>query len=731
LLDQLIHNGVIVPEKEPFRGLHAVVRGVRIALTPHQEEMALAFARKAGTPYVEDPVFVANFMRDWSDDLGVSPALTLDEVDLSEVDKVVAAERAAKEALTPAERKALADKRRVDRERLKAKFGYAVVNGQRVELGTYMVEPSGIFMGRGQHPLRGRWKEGAAVSDITLNCSPDHKAPNGDWEAVVWQPESLWVARWKDKLTGKLKYIWLSDTAPIKQEREAAKFDKATELDAKLDAVLAHIDKGLDSPDRKKMQIATAVYLIDTLCLRVGDEKDEDEEADTVGATTLRREHLVFHDDGTVEFHFLGKDSVEWHKMLKPDARALHNLRQLAGLDPQGRSDGDGTAQLFPDVTSAQVNDFLSEVIPGLSAKVFRTHHATRAVRESLAASGVGPNDSDYLKWVAASEANLAAAELCNHTKQNKSSWESTQARYEQRIAAAQVRLSKAIAHADEQRAQLVALQAEAEQAEAAADSLASASRVVARYVKRIGTVQRRVESAQLSVARAQEAVEKLRAQLDIAGRKRTWNTSTSLKSYVDPRVYYRWGQAVNYDVLSSYYPATLQRKFAWVRAEQEPGANDDMEVTIRPCLPAHLVAVATFFQRVSDEYRDLALPTEPAGVALRFLPRPGEDWRAALVILGEEQEVLGLVGVGPFYRQGTQRCLDIYAVLDPDVRPKGLDYRVAAEVESCVEAFDAQHPKQRREPQTVLRPLDATWLAYAPELEKALALKATEEADA
>jgi len=40
----------------------------------------------------------------------------------------------------------------------------------------------------------------------------------------------------------------------------------------------------------------------------VGDEKDPDEE-DTVGATTLRKEHIKLTEN-TSEFDFLGKDGV-------------------------------------------------------------------------------------------------------------------------------------------------------------------------------------------------------------------------------------------------------------------------------------------------------------------------------------------------------------------------------------------------------------------------------------
>ena len=52
---------------------------------------------------------------------------------------------------------------------------------------------------------------------------------------------------------------------------------------------------GCKTAHPRRRMIATACYLIDALCLRVGDEKDPDE-ADTVGATTLRPEHVKLHE---------------------------------------------------------------------------------------------------------------------------------------------------------------------------------------------------------------------------------------------------------------------------------------------------------------------------------------------------------------------------------------------------------------------------------------------------
>ena len=70
------------PSHRRISGISLVIRGVRRQLTPKQEEMAMAWARKKDTPYVQDAVFQANFLRDFSMALGVDPALTLGEVDL-------------------------------------------------------------------------------------------------------------------------------------------------------------------------------------------------------------------------------------------------------------------------------------------------------------------------------------------------------------------------------------------------------------------------------------------------------------------------------------------------------------------------------------------------------------------------------------------------------------------------------------------------------------------------
>ncbi len=582
MLTQLIHNGIIVPDPPKYLGLSIVVRGKEIVMNPKQEEMALAWAKKQGTPYVEDATFVRNFLADFSKALAVEPALKVAEVDFSSVLQVVQQEREARESLTKEERKALALKRKAQREALKEKYGYAIANGERIELANYMTEPSGIFMGRGKHPMRGKWKEGATQKDVTLNLSPDAPRPEGDWKEIVWQPENLWVARWEDRLSEKMKYIWLHDTAPIKQAREAQKFDKAIELDSRLEQVRAHIQAGLKDEHPKRRSIATACFLIDKLCLRVGDEKDPDE-ADTVGATTLRPEHVKLHPDRTAEFRFLGKDSVLWHKKIELDEVVQRNLAELVararpsgnGRDKKKNAAGN-KPQLFPDVTSRNVNEYLSEVLPGLTAKVFRTHHATGVVKETLEKSGVTAADPEYKKWEAATRANIEAAILCNHTKKAPANWTARKQNLKEREKKLQAQVMAIGDKVKDLTLLLAALRKEAKEKKRSATTSEKKNSVQRKYEGKIERLTKQLSSTRSREEKARHALGKLRTQIAISSQNRTWNLGTSQKSYIDPRVFYNWGKKVEYDVLKNFYSKNLSRKFMWVKNGEEGPVSEE-----------------------------------------------------------------------------------------------------------------------------------------------------------
>ena len=73
-------------------------------------------------------------------------------------------------------------------------------------------------------------------------------------------------------------------------------------------------------------QRATAMYFIDRLALRAGNEKGEDE-ADTVGCCSLRCEHVTLETPNTIVFDFLGKDSIRFFKEVEVEPQIFKNIR--------------------------------------------------------------------------------------------------------------------------------------------------------------------------------------------------------------------------------------------------------------------------------------------------------------------------------------------------------------------------------------------------------------------
>ena len=654
-MDRLHHNGVLVPSRYEGKGLTLGVSGEEVRLTPEQEEMAMAWAKKVGTPYVEDPVFAENFHRDLSKKLGIN--VLPGDVDYSAVLRVVEDERAWRAGLSREERKQLAAERKIMREANKERYGYALVDGVRMEVGNYTVEPSSIFMGRGKHPMRGRWKEGPRHEEIELNLSPDAPRPPGGWKAIVWEPDAMWIARWRDRLSSKMKYVWPSDSSNLKQRKEIEKFDRAREFGKGLRRVQRHIKENLDAGDLRRRKTATVCFLIDRLKFRVGDEKDEDE-ADTVGASTLKPGHLKFNGDGTVTFDFLGKDSVrhlikselpkevvknlqefseysesKCHDKLANYEEKLEEhkekLEEYSTLLKQKKKKDEPTESLellitskkkaiknqqrrirklkntgptlFDEVHSQRVSDFLDEVMTGLSAKVFRTHYSSIAVESKLKKTKVTPDDPDYVKKHAATMANLEAAKVCNHKRTIPKSWEGSLQRKNERLGARKVKaeenvkkylqrmkdrekkFSERLANYEEKleeqkeklndyERQLKEKEEQGRATKGLKKRIASKNRAIESQMERITKLKKKhaeqMERLRQQMAKRRQrdraAIEKLRLQIRAQQETRDYNLGTSLKSYIDPRIYYDWGQSVDYD-WKRYYPKTLQRKFSWV----------------------------------------------------------------------------------------------------------------------------------------------------------------------
>ena len=417
----LEHKGVAFPPEYQPRGITITIRGEKLALSRDQEEIVYAWAKKKDTHYVQDPIFQENFLSDLQKILPKSDnKIMIKDIDFSMAYKLADEERAMKEqekerykTLPKEEKKSIAQAKKAEREKLKAIYSKAVVDGIEVDIANWLVEPPGLFMGRGQHPMRGRWKPRVRPLDVTLNLGENAPVPEGNWKAIIHDHSSTWLATWIESLTGKRKYVWLHDSAALRQENDKVKYDKAKKLAERKGTVHREVVRKMMKGDGK---VATVAYLILKLAMRVGDEKDP-EEADTVGASTLRVEHIEFPNvNGTqvIEFNFLGKDSVPWQKRLEVDSedtRALYNnLKKFM----QGKKQSD---PIFDGINSRKVNAFLQQIMPELTAKVFRTCIATSVVQPQLSKAKVDKTSLEAQKIYAAKKANLEAAITCNHKK--------------------------------------------------------------------------------------------------------------------------------------------------------------------------------------------------------------------------------------------------------------------------------------------------------------------------
>jgi DNA topoisomerase-1 len=538
-MKSLKHKGIAVPVYEP-KGFSIMIDDHKIKLQNKSEQMAVSWTRRNLSTTISPPdaVFKKNFMREFLAQLkaenpsesflvdftqkylsGIeNPQATVNndsgqvkEIDFTEIKGFIQQEKIKKESLTKEEKKRQAEERKIKRLENKEKYGYAEVDGQRLEIANWTAEPSCLFAGRGDHPRRGKWKEGPSQQDIILNWPKDEKGkplepvPDGKWKDIVWEPGRMYVAKWQDKLTGKIKYVWFSDTAFLKQNREKEKFRQAEALGKQISKVEEHILKNLDSKDEARRKVATVSWLILVPNMRVGDEKDPGE-ADTVGAITLRKEHITFEPNNVIHFDFLGKDAVRWDKKFEAPPQVIKNIKEY--MDDASKE------YLFEGINSRKVSRFLSKKMPGLTAKVFRTWRCTATLKEELDKSGVTKSAPEYKKTYRAKLANLKVAEVANHKKKIPPT-------FDQRLAKKEANLKKL-------REQLEAKKAAGKKTE---------------------SLEARIDKAQLDI--------------ELTKLTKEYNLGTSLKSYIDPRAYVKWAKKVKFDI-EKFYPKTLRNKFSW-----------------------------------------------------------------------------------------------------------------------------------------------------------------------
>ncbi|GLB37452.1 putative topoisomerase I [Lyophyllum shimeji] len=412
----LEHNGVLFPP--PYEPLPKHVKmkynGKEVDLPPAAEEVAGFYAAMLETDHAQDATFNKNFFEDWKTVMKKHPPLDGTKItsfalcDFRPVYEYFEAERAKKKAMTSQEKK----EAKKAKEEMEAKYTTCLLDGRKEKVGNFRIEPPGLFRGRGDHPKKGALKFRVRPEDITINIGKDAPIPvpnmPGQWKAVQHDNTVTWLANWTENVNGNHKYVFLAAGSSLKGQSDMIKFEKARELKHHVDRIRQNYTRDLKSKVMADRQRATAMYFIDRLALRAGNEKGEDE-ADTVGCCSLRCEHVTLEAPNFLIFDFLGKDSIRYYKRIDVEPQVFKNIR----IFKENKNDDDN---LFDRVNTTSLNKHLTTEMKGLTAKVFRTFNASSTFQRLL--------DEDDLagatlqeKLNAYNKANRMVAILCNHQR--------------------------------------------------------------------------------------------------------------------------------------------------------------------------------------------------------------------------------------------------------------------------------------------------------------------------
>ena len=552
--DTLTHNGVLFPSEYEHQKLPVTVQGKELVLSKEAEEVAVMWAQKYETPYIKDKTFQKNYWTDFKQYLPDNLQSTKfpEDWDFTQMYLALLRKKEQKKVTTKEEREH--DKKQ--KEALKKTYGYAILNGKEVPLANYVVEPPGIFMGRGDAPKRGCLKPRVRPEDITLNLSknaPVPPAPKGHtWGKVVENKNALWTAMWIDRVMGRQKRVLFSPVSEVRQGSDQKKFAKALMLTKNFDTVLAFIDKKLKSADPLTRELATACKIIAKLTIRVGDEKSEDE-ADTRGCSTLVVKDIKLLGN-KVEFDFLGKDSVRYHNIVDFDAQTIANLQELIS----GKKKDD---QIFEHISSHDINEFLSIVIPGLTAKQFRTSVGSRLLAEELRKKDIS-SEKEIKKLQYFNEANLEVAIQLNHQSAVTEAYDTGLKKMKETLVAYKKELTD---FKKEYEATELAVAKMRDERIAYAKEKYKGTKQKEAIARAKETYKKESDKLSAKLERIKDRVDVLTTKIKMKEKMKGIALSTSKTNYSDPRIGISWCKK-NDVPIEKLYTKTLLEKFSWAQ---------------------------------------------------------------------------------------------------------------------------------------------------------------------
>ncbi len=536
----LEHNGPIFPKEYEYVGFDS-------KLSSLAEEMLYHYSAKLETEYVSNSTFNKNF---WND---LKPQLPKEYQSKKLEDFLPLCKQIFEFIQKKKEEKKLETKeskleKLKEKEEIKEKYGYCILNGERQPIASPMIEGPGIFIARGKHPQLGCWKYRVQPEDVCINASnwKDILPPKGHkWKEAYENKDSFFLSSYSFQLpSGKIirKGVQFASTSVVKQNSDQKKFEKAQTLIKHWKKVQQYILNNVDNKDKKIQQCALVSYLIMNLGIRVGDEKGEDE-ADTVGASTLRAEHLTLT-GSTLSLKFPGKDSVEYKNSIELPIKIQKIFETTLASTKKSE-------MLFPSARSLDVTAFLSEVATGITAKVFRTAHGSSLLAKTLKESKVDSKMSQGEKIAIFNEANLLVAKKLNHQKNVGKKTETPDLKnkleeLKESVKLANSKLAEEIVNMTKKISQL--------------DSKDLKERDKQTLKK---SYRQKIENYKTRILKNKQRIKEMELKVDLKSKTKNIALGTSKTNYCDPRVGISWCRDFEVN-LEKIYNKAMQAKFSW-----------------------------------------------------------------------------------------------------------------------------------------------------------------------
>eukprot|EP01084_Bolivina_argentea_P101811 182469_1 len=171
-------------------------------------------------------------------------------------------------------------------------YGYAIVDGVRDAVECYMVTPPGLFRVSDGDPNMGRVRRRILPKDVILNIGENTPIPpcpisGQQWGGITHDNRGDYIAKWVGNIDREYRFLYIGGEQRFNGESNRNMYEAARLLNTKIDSIRRDYKIKLISNNLHTKQLATVIWIIDKLCIQVGNEWD------TNAVCSLRKGHVI------------------------------------------------------------------------------------------------------------------------------------------------------------------------------------------------------------------------------------------------------------------------------------------------------------------------------------------------------------------------------------------------------------------------------------------------------